>query len=504
MTSGTLSAMNRAAVLCCAVLVASCASEPPPERKLQTIRAPLEAWCTAQVNGVGAVDVETDYIAHVVQCENGAAPLEALKAQAVSARSYLYYKMDTSGSIADGTSDQVYSCGATPGAKHIQAAQETAGQVLQYQGVQVAAFYVAGAVPSAADCVAKPGDNDYSNTEKWVTYNWGKSGAGLTQTPLGWVNQGNKANRGCKSQNGAACLSNAGWKYPDILNFYYGMDIELVQATGPCVTPPDPPVECECEPGDTQVVACEACEERTYTCQENCLWSEPSACVPPAIAGEISVLEAPESAPSGEVVTVTLLVKNSGTSDWAEGAMNVVAEGDMHADSWASPDTVVVLPTVPAGAELSLPIEARMPATGGGFETFRLAHQDVEVVTCTAPVTTLVIAVGQTEGTDTGTDSGTGTDVDGGGVDGGDGNGGTDAGEPGDGTGTDVDPADDKLGGRGDGGPLPVSGGAKGITSTSSGGCQTTARPSTAPLLLFLLLFAMVARREQPAQAHRE
>ena len=32
------------------------------------------------------------------------------------------------------------------------------GEVLRYKGTQVAAFYVAGAVPSTANCVAKAGD----------------------------------------------------------------------------------------------------------------------------------------------------------------------------------------------------------------------------------------------------------------------------------------------------------------------------------------------------------
>ena len=198
----------------------------------------LDAFCTAQVIGTGAVDVETDYIPHVIQCENGAASLEALKAQAVAARSYLYYRMETAGEIGDGQSDQVYSCGSQPSAIHYQAAQETAGQVLTYDGEVIAAFYVAGAVPSDKDtCVAQSGDNDYSNTEHYVTYNWGKSGDGIEQTTLGWVSPSNIYNRGCKSQNGADCLSDSGWGYQDILRFYYGMDIGIETAVGACVEP---------------------------------------------------------------------------------------------------------------------------------------------------------------------------------------------------------------------------------------------------------------------------
>ncbi len=233
----------------------------------------LAAYCTATVKGKGVKDVETDYIPRVVRCENGAAPLEALKAQAVAARSYLYYKLNTSGSIADGTSDQVYTCSAQPQAIHYQAAEETVGEVLRYKGTQVAAFYVAGAVPSTANCVAKAGDNDYSNTEKWVTYNQGKSGDNLTQTKLGWVNKGNHANRGCKSQNGASCLAKKGWGYIDILEFYYGSDIVHVTAEGSCVQP-----SCDCDPGQTQEKACGNCGTKKRTCSSDCGWGAWGQC----------------------------------------------------------------------------------------------------------------------------------------------------------------------------------------------------------------------------------
>jgi len=52
-------------------------------------RWPLDAYCSVTVRGVGTLDVETDYLPHVIACENGAASFEALRAQAVSARSYM-------------------------------------------------------------------------------------------------------------------------------------------------------------------------------------------------------------------------------------------------------------------------------------------------------------------------------------------------------------------------------------------------------------------------------
>ena len=204
---------------------------------------PLSAVCTINVTGKGVKQVETDYVPHVVCCENGGAGTEALKAQAVAARSYMYYASKKSGAICDSQKCQVYGCSACkskagPGSKHYAAAQATAGQVLMWSNVVIASFYVAGAKPSTASCVAKSSDPDSTNTEKWVTYNAGKTGNAVTQTKLGWVNSGNKYNRGCKSQNGARCLSLKGKKYPEILKFYYGADIQLVTGTGPCVKPP--------------------------------------------------------------------------------------------------------------------------------------------------------------------------------------------------------------------------------------------------------------------------
>jgi len=183
------------------------------------------------------VDTETDYLPHVIACENGSADYEALKAQAVAARSVLYNKMESAGQIEDGQSDQVYTCARQPGPEHVAAVADTSGEVLWYLDVVVFAFYVSGAIPSTADCVPASGDEDPHGTEHYVTYNWGLSGDAVEQSTLGWVNAGNHLNRGCQSQNGAHCLAEGGWLHRDILAFYYGMDAEVVQAEGACVTP---------------------------------------------------------------------------------------------------------------------------------------------------------------------------------------------------------------------------------------------------------------------------
>lgn len=226
----------------------------------ETWALPLTAKCTINVQGKGTRQVETDYVPNVVCCENGGADTEALRAQAVAARSYMYYASRSSGSICDSQKCQVYTCSrctgkAGKGSKYYAAAQATAGQVLMWGGVVIASFYVAGAKPSTSSCVAKSSDPDSTKTEKWVTYNSGKTGSAVTQTKLGWVNSGNKYNRGCKSQNGAKCLSGKGKKYPEILRFYYGADIQLVTAKGPCVNPkPDsgPPHDTQPPPHDSK------------------------------------------------------------------------------------------------------------------------------------------------------------------------------------------------------------------------------------------------------------
>jgi len=208
------------------------------------IALPVTAYCSVSVKGKGTKKVETDYLPRVVQCENGGAPTEALKAQAVAARAYMYYKINKYGSIADGTSDQVYSCGKTPTAAHINAVKATAGQILMYQSKFVCAFYVAGAKPSTPTCKALSSDPDSTKTEKYVTYNQGKTLGNVKASPLGWSPGPGKIyaeNRGCKSQWGSRCLATKGKKWQDILRFYYGADIKIVKATGSCVnpTPPD-------------------------------------------------------------------------------------------------------------------------------------------------------------------------------------------------------------------------------------------------------------------------
>lgn len=220
------------------VLLTACASagdardqdREPDSEHVGEVSEGLTAQCTANVIGHGVVDVEKVYLPDVVHCENGGAPLESLKAQAIAARTYLYYKLETSSSISDGQGDQVLSCGSHAGALEKQAVAETAGMILRYSGTTIAAFFVAGGNASPPAC-----HDSSSSTSGDVTYNAGKTGNAIHQTPLGFVDPSNLRNRGCMSQLGSRCLADEGKKADAILKFYYGDDIAITEATGPCV-----------------------------------------------------------------------------------------------------------------------------------------------------------------------------------------------------------------------------------------------------------------------------
>lgn len=215
----------------------------------------FDAIANINVTGSGLVSTESDYVPNVCKCENGLASFEALKAQAVAARTFAYYKMDLQGFINDGTSDQVYSCSGSAGTIHHLAAQATEGEILYVrddigglqEDVLIAAFYVAGAIPNGSfdidnpGKITDPGDSDPTSTEQWVTYTYDD---GTSNTPYyGGFNQGtplgfqgtptnpNWPNRGAKSQNGADYLSDNSVSYLDILKYYYGPDIQVRTAT---------------------------------------------------------------------------------------------------------------------------------------------------------------------------------------------------------------------------------------------------------------------------------
>jgi hypothetical protein len=238
------SALTRCVAAFAALALASGCGAPPLDEgesiatSSEAVSAPLaKAHCTINVTGKGTKQMETDYLPHVITCENGGANLEALKAQAIAARSVAYYAIATNGSICDGQGCQVYSCGASPSAKAIQAVQATSGQYLSYGGMLTYGFYVAGSSNATAPSCKGSG----GTTEKYVTYNEGKTGTSVTQTSLGYIGPpGYGQNRGCMSQWGARCLENQkSYGSTKILQFYYGADIKILTAPGSCVVDND-------------------------------------------------------------------------------------------------------------------------------------------------------------------------------------------------------------------------------------------------------------------------
>ena len=211
---------------------------------------PVAALCTVPVATGGSTQqlaTEDDYVPHVVACEHGSATQPAtLMAQAVAARTYAYYKVTVEKkTLTDGQGDQVYSCAgrnledlsATQQARIKKAVSDTRGQILTHTGLIIAAFYVAGSKTQNTSCV--PSASESSATEKYVTYNEGKTGTAVKPTSLG--SSSSPRNRGCLSQWGALCLADKkSYDYVQTLRFYYGADITLDAATGSCGGPPPP------------------------------------------------------------------------------------------------------------------------------------------------------------------------------------------------------------------------------------------------------------------------
>ena len=216
----------------------------------------------AQTLNVEAVTPATassdpDYLPNVVSSEDGGAAslgsgsLQALEAQAIAARSFLYYRLNTgNGTIGDGTNDQVYSGYGYlhPSAEVIAAVQQTDRIILRYGSgtgdTTIAGFFVAGAVPTANSGLpfGEASGSGTGGTQPDVTYNRGLTGNNITQTPLGYVTNppsGNILNRGALSQNGANYLATNGtnnFDTADILRYFYGADVQLEVAAPPSPT----------------------------------------------------------------------------------------------------------------------------------------------------------------------------------------------------------------------------------------------------------------------------
>jgi len=202
-------------------------------------------------------DVETEYLPRVVMCENPNAPTEALRAQAIAARTFLTYKYVVEGrtSIRDGQADQVFTCpsnknGTVVSAAVRRAVEDTAGKIVLHGNTITAGFFVAGANRNSA-CAA---GTDPTRTEKYVTINVGRTGSKVKPSSIGHA--GNPSNRGAMSQLLANCLANRNnYNAGQLLAYFYGADITL-KGEGPISAVPipnedDPAVQPAPEPDPT-------------------------------------------------------------------------------------------------------------------------------------------------------------------------------------------------------------------------------------------------------------
>ncbi|PSB26096.1 sporulation protein SpoIID [Chlorogloea sp. CCALA 695] len=143
---------------------------------------------------INYVDLE-EYLLSVVGSEmSAAAPMEALKAQAVAARSYAlvhtFRNANEQFDVTSGERHQVYKGFATEYNTTHQAVGETTGEILSYEGGVVESLYAA--TQAIVDKVHK--------------------GAGM-------------------SQNGAYAYANQGYDYRQILGVYYpGVDISRLES----------------------------------------------------------------------------------------------------------------------------------------------------------------------------------------------------------------------------------------------------------------------------------
>jgi hypothetical protein len=257
-----------------------------PEEPL--LSSDVHSLAEVYVKGRGSVALEDDYLPTVVCCENGGAPSEALKAQAVMARTYVYFRyhadgLGTSGKPLSGTTaDQAYFCANPVSNACRTAVRVTRDQIMSFErgadSIANVGFYVDGPLPA---CVSRracactkpepniamamadhpPGCDCFSFTSdgamrsKYVTYNWSRAAEEVDPTTLGNPQHG--SNHGCASQNIERCLAYAGWHYHDLLRFFYGQDIELRTTAGvlvaqeaenadPVGTPADGPPDTGC------------------------------------------------------------------------------------------------------------------------------------------------------------------------------------------------------------------------------------------------------------------
>jgi predicted small metal-binding protein len=275
-----------------AALAGGCVAPPDDEpfEETETFGTKGAAVVESVYTVDGWMSLEDQYVPRVCTAENGGADFEALKAQAVAARTYLLRAMrddpslGTSKPILNGTSFQAYSASASQGC--VDATNATRGVTGRWGGELIIANYVAGALVNEDGSLGA----DLYGTEHWVTYNEGLTGSDVKPTALSWTSRPD--NRGCMGQNRSDWLSRRGYDYASILRYFYGADLELGEAAsstpsqGGCG---DVTYHGDCD-GST-LVWCEKGGLRTASCSaigRTCAWQDDAVgynCVVPPQEG---------------------------------------------------------------------------------------------------------------------------------------------------------------------------------------------------------------------------
>jgi hypothetical protein len=203
---------------------------------------PAEALCEVKTES-GILDMELEYLPQVIACENPRGGPAALRAMAISSRSFVHHVLSWKKSISDSEWDQVFGCGFKPSQDIIDAVEATSGMMLMHHNEVIAGMHAAGALQDPPTCTGGTVEEHAVKTEHRITYNKGLRGDQVKKSSLG--SSTSTANRGAMSQNGANCLAEVlpqehpEWSTQEvtmeILRFYYGEDIEVVRAVGECV-----------------------------------------------------------------------------------------------------------------------------------------------------------------------------------------------------------------------------------------------------------------------------
>ncbi len=186
----------------------------------------------AVVTGLGELDLE-DYVALVVAGESPSRRLDALKAVAIAARTYVQQALAADPTLGTAAhpipnSQRFQVALSPPRPLAVRAAAETRGGVALWKGALILGSHVAGAVwaPGALRGIVSA---KYP-TERFVTYNEGLVGSAVHPCPSPVADPRNRRNRGCLSQNGADALATRGWRWNGILRYFYGADLEVTLA----------------------------------------------------------------------------------------------------------------------------------------------------------------------------------------------------------------------------------------------------------------------------------